>query len=225
MAYTMVPVTDWLSELTVAAPGGTQEGYLQALRQTLREFTVDSGAWLRELGPITMAPGKGKYTITPQHDADVLYIHSVAYVHGGNDGDGTYTRNLRPQQVPAYRLRSTAASSSPMGFYGDPEESGVFYITPPPNEDVAGELVPYVSLGLLSDNCDQVPAQFKRVWFDIILDGTLGRLTSQQDKPYTNTMAAQYHIRRFRNGIAKARDVAHRQFTSAESAFLFPAWA
>lgn len=64
-------------------------------------------------------------------------------------------------------------------------------------------------------------ALFKK-YFTWLLDGVLGRLMSQQNKSYSDTKMAQYHLARFRNGIAKARIETQRANTSGAGSWRFP---
>jgi hypothetical protein len=78
-----------------------------------------------------------------------------------------------------------------------------------------------VSFDAVNCGCSQ---ELWSSWFEPVLDGTLGRLYSQPAKPYSSPQLAQYHMRRYRAGIARARDVANRGFTNGV-AWRFPYFA
>lgn len=219
-------ITDWIDELLPHVPGVSLQGAKQALRATLREFAVDSGAWLHELPPVSLRAGRDVYYLEPTAcgNTTVLYIQAISYVV---DNGTNFVRFLKPLQGTNYRARSAQAPlSEPWGFLADPAEPGKFLLVPGVSEDVVDALIPYVALGFSEQfEDDAIPLRFRRYWFDHILDGAIGRLIGQQDKPYTNLVLAQYHKRRFRAGVSKARDMARRQMAGAESDFQFPFWA
>jgi hypothetical protein len=64
-------------------------------------------------------------------------------------------------------------------------------------------------------------ALFKK-YFSPLLDGVLGRLMAQPNKSYSDAKMADYHLKRFRNGIAKARVEAQRANTSGAGSWRFP---
>ena len=81
-----------------------------------------------------------------------------------------------------------------------------------------------VRCALLPVGCDmEVPDFAATHYFEAILDGALGRMYSYPKSPWGDTKLAQYHLRRFRNEMAKARDVAKRRFTRADPEWATPA--
>lgn len=64
-------------------------------------------------------------------------------------------------------------------------------------------------------------ALFKK-YFTPLLDGVLGRLMAQQNKSYGDTKLADYHLKRYRNGIARARIEAQRANTAGAGSWRFP---
>lgn len=214
----------WADELTVMLPGATKNAIQLALRATFREFCLQSGAWVRELPLIDLTEGVATYDLAPYvTDAEVLYILSVLWK--AESAPDAYYRTLKAMQVPHNRGRRVAVSEAPVAFYGTSEQPSVITVDPIPAKDLPQSLLVYVALGPKYPYEDAVPAFFRSHLFDVILDGTAGRMMGQQDKPYTNTIGAQYYMRRFRTGMAQARDMSRRQFTSAETEFRFPNWA
>jgi hypothetical protein len=66
------------------------------------------------------------------------------------------------------------------------------------------------------------PAWVLKVYREHIMDGVLGRMMSQKQKPYTDATLAMYHLKRFRAGIAIARTAAMRQNTFGAQNWRFP---
>lgn len=215
----------WADELGVLMPGLPQQAAKQALAATVREFCTASGAWIRRLDDVPIVSGQGYYSLNPLTDATVLYVMAVGYVTDTSGSQGEIVKFLNPLQAPHYYKRSATPSEQPWGYAGDPEIPGRFRLLPTVNTTESVALAPFVALGPVRPFDDQVPEHFSQVHFDVILEGAASKLMAQQDKPYTNIVTAQYYGRRFRSGMATARDMARKQFTTAESDFIFPFWA
>lgn len=218
----MVDVSIWADEIMPSVPGATVAVVKQALRAAFREFCVQSGAWMRELPAISIVEGQETYTVNPQDDAQVLYIQMIVFKP---PPPGSFSRVLTPYQQPDKYRHTASTTSSPFGYFGDPEFPGNFSLRPIPDKDIPDSLFVFATLGPSSRTTDEFPDFVGTHYFDVILDGAMGRLTAQSDRPYTNIANAQYHLRRFRAGMSQARDVTRRQFTTAESDFVYPPWA
>lgn len=57
---------------------------------------------------------------------------------------------------------------------------------------------------------------------DVILDGVLGKMMSQRNKPWTDTQMTVYHNRKFEGGKARARVDGTRNNTYRQQAWRFP---
>lgn len=221
----MVDFNLWADELGVMLPGLTEMAAKQALGATFREFCVVSGAWVREIDPISIVADQATYEINPLSDATVLYIMAISYQPEQTDTNNRYSRFLQPSQEMYSRSRAAAPGSQPWGYVGNAEVPGQFTLVPTVGTNIADSLIPYVALGPINPFDGMFPASFQTYHFDKILTGAAARLMSYQDKPYTNLMVSQVYHKRFRAGMAEARDMARRQFTSAENDFVFPYWA
>jgi len=142
------------------------------------------------------------------YDANVMSVMHIKY-------DDTY---LKPQHA----LDTDSNGTIPTEFYG--QEAGLVRLIPTPAATVASIMEAQVIL-VPAFTTNVVPNDAKSVWFDEILDGVLGRLYTQPNKTYTNLVQGQYHLRRFRDGISRARDTARRRYTQTENSWTFPAWA
>jgi hypothetical protein len=165
---------------------------------------------------------------------DISYVHVLSYfesyVWDPNPDLATQkaTHFIQPEQTPGGRNSHSTARGWPKNFRTYNERPGALQLVPTLRGDqVAKEgFVPWVSLTFPRTYvADSVPVVFERYWYEIILDGVLTKLMSQQDKPYTNPVLARYHGARFRNGISQARDMAQRQFSNSERGWVYPAWA
>jgi hypothetical protein len=217
------PITDLCDEVMILMPGATLAAVTLITKATLREFFVQSGAWVKELPPVSIKANVDTYYLDPQADGDVLYITAMAYPAGDR------YKFLKSLTQSASRARVTAPSAIPIAYHGYVDHPGKFTLYPVVTEDNKQALIPYAALTLHSKDCDNVeaavPTWMLRYWKDHWIDGISSKMMMQPDKPYTNLLQAKYHATRFRNGISQARDMARRQFTNAETDFQFPGWA
>lgn len=72
------------------------------------------------------------------------------------------------------------------------------------------------------DNYPQVPSWLVDNYRMVFEDGLLGRLMSQPAKPYSNERMAIYHMRRFRDGMSRARVESSHQNLQDGQAWRFP---
>lgn len=73
--------------------------------------------------------------------------------------------------------------------------------------------------------CGILPVELWSQWFETILSGTLARLYLQPAKPYSSPQLAAVEMRKFRNGINQARDIADRGFTDGGGRWMYPYFA
>ena len=216
-----IPVAHWADEMMIRLPGASPAGCQQAFRGAFVEFCTKSGAWVRECAPMDAVADQVKYVVNPGADAEVLYIVAVSWTKEGTDR--TFLHAL---QAPYRGRRLTQASDQPFGFLGSYEKLGEFELVPHAKETVADALTPWVCIRPpVGSFFEEVPEFVAGAFYEEVLDGAIGRMMVQQGKPYSNQAGAMYHLKRFRIGISTARDVARRQFTSAEASFVFPFWA
>lgn len=202
----LVSPEEWLRELRTRLPG-ISEGQLKLeLSSTLREFFTKSGMWMEELAPINVIADKDLYKLVfPQ--AKVMGVHNVS-IEG--------TPITLTDRMPSFTGSST---STPRMAYM--LEHDLLQLFPMPNVDIIKGLRVRARLNPGHGMC-KVPVEAVSHFFDEIMDGVLGRLYSQPGKPYTNLIQSQYHLKRFRDGMAMARDMARRRYSTAASSWSFP---
>jgi hypothetical protein len=70
-----------------------------------------------------------------------------------------------------------------------------------------------------------LPVEVWSTWFEVVLDGVLSRIYQQPMKPYSSPQLAEYHGKRYRNGISTARAVAQKGNTDGGGRWRFPYFA
>lgn len=229
----MASLNQWFEEIIPEVPGATEAGVKQALRRIFRKFCQDSGAYILEHEqPIDIVANVADYsiltaypTLVTSDDHVPIYLWAVGFFedYAGND---SRWRRLVPLQAPQYRILTRAPSDRPWGYTGDIRDPDLFRLTPVVDRNISQALGVFAAFRFkdypdFPD--DTLPDVFASHWFDIIRDGAIGDLCGQQDKSYTNPQLALLHQRRFRNGVARARDEARNQFNTSENEFLYPA--
>lgn len=224
-------INDWLDELYTRVSGASTSELRQEIRATLREFTVQSGAFQVELAPIDIVANQEDYDLEPlQAPYDnfiVLYIVAIAY-DADPGADNGFARFLKPLQSPNHRYFTSVPGDQPFSYITYLDEPGRFTLKPFLSVDGPEQLRPTVALGFpegANFQDDQIPIQFRRYWYDHIVDGVCGRMMAMQDKPYSNLVQARYHMQRFRTGMSQARDMGRNQMNTSENEFIFPSWA
>lgn len=227
----MASLDQWFEELITECPGASEHGTKQVLRRIFRKFCVDSGAYILEQeAPFDIVADQIGYnvmngypTLVTSDDHIPIYIWSISYFE--DFATSLRHRFLVPLQAPQYRVNSQSPASQPWGYKGDIRNPGGFDLVPAIDRNIVDALGVYVVFRLkdypdFPD--DAVPEVFANHWFDIILDGLIGEMCAQQDKSYSNVQKALLHQRRFRNGIARAREEARNQFNTSEAEFIYP---
>jgi len=208
-----VNISVWTNELRAVVPGCTSDAADQAIKATLREFYNKSGLWVETLEDLNATGAMEEIDLSAAakadgYDANVISAYYIKY-------DDAYLK-------PLHQVKQFDTGIIPTHYYG--LEAGRYGIRPTAVDVVADIMEARVVL-TPAFTTDVVPNDAGGIWFDQILDGMLGRLYTQPNKTYTNLVQGQYHLRRFRAGIAEARDVARRRYTQTENSWTFPAWA
>ena len=201
---------DLVSDVMTRVTGAPLTTATLLVTNALREFYVHSASYIRDSQPISILETKVDYVIPQQPGGDVLYIY------GGKVGDGNYIRI----GLAASRMAGTTSTSISRFWSPTP---GSIRVEPVPSNDFDDPLV--LSLALRPTSLADVSDEVFPYHYDVVIDGAIGRAYMMPDKPWTNVKTATYHLQRFRNGMASARDVARRKYTSADTPVTFPPWA
>lgn len=89
-------------------------------------------------------------------------------------------------------------------------------------ETYYAEVVTNVSLPTARDQVPIGPDWVLPVWHLGILDGLLGKMMAQPSKSFSNVAQSAYHLKRFRDAIARARVSKLRANTNGTQAWRFP---
>lgn len=186
-----VALTNWLKDLLPHTPGIVRSVARREVIKAAREFFRDSTAWREVVQSAYFADGAYALTAVPQStDSEVLTILSV-------EANGV------PLTLKAERPTGDRPDGTPTCWYPVPGTVDGFEVWPTPDQYDDEILVRVVLIP--TDAATSLPDVAARRHFDGILDGALGRVYGHPAKPYSNPTLAEYHLRRFRNAISKAK--------------------
>lgn len=69
---------------------------------------------------------------------------------------------------------------------------------------------------------EQVPQFVVDLWWQVLKDGIQGKLMNQPGKTYSNDTLALYHLRRFNDGMSRARIATEMQNVQGANAWIYP---
>lgn len=93
---------------------------------------------------------------------------------------------------------------------------------PNDNATYTATVVKNVSLPTTRDDMPIAPSWLLPLWHVGLLDGLLGKMMLQPQKSYSSEKAGPYHLKRFRDAIARARVSKLRANTNGATAWRFP---
>lgn len=176
----------------VKATGASEAGIKAEFFEAASEFFNDSNAW-QDQSTFSTVAGVTTYNVSPTAEGRVIRLAGVL--------DG----NLVPQSALMPDLGAITLQSAP-----NTVQTMTAYFVKTLDLPTYNRMIP-----LMPD------ALFKK-YFAPLLDGVLGRLMSQENKSYADAKLSNYHLARFRTGIAKARVETMRANTSGAGSWRFP---
>jgi hypothetical protein len=236
----LVPLKDLYDEVAVICNGLSVPALEQAVLATLREFCRRSGAYIERLPALTLYPGKDTYYLDPQPYGRVLYINRVVYMLPDeetgrqlpllNEDYFAHNNDSLGTDSVSRSLAYGSAATMPTRIYTNSRESGVIRVWPEPTVQVDDCLYVTVSMTYKREVCSatgelELPEVFFRYWFDVLLAGTVYKLSMQMDKPWTSRENAAFYGKLFMSGCANARTEARAGHSVSEPPFYYPFWA
>lgn len=180
---------------------GALDGVLQMeMVNVLNEFLNGSNLWTEDI-PFGVTPTTETYLENPS----------------------AWTYTIVPTRGSINRLVALVTSSSlpvPAGM----EIPGEIVLGRQPSEADTYTARVALVLGdqMTKEGYPDFPQWILSKYYTDILDGLLGAMMGQLAKPYSNPQLAQYHMRRFRSGIAGAKVEAQHQNVYRGQSWRFP---
>jgi len=202
-----------LNQAAVKLAGASNAGIKAELYDVLTEFFDISGSWY-----------------------EILQVDGTAYqtdyVVGVTEGQiirlgPVYTNSLFTTNA-LYNAAKLASPGGNLGQFTPVSASmaivGKVVLSNLPNAPAAMRFVVIknVTLPTTHDQTPVGPDWVLPLWNRYILDGVLGKMMSTQNKSYTNDTLGTYHLKKFQEGIARARTAALAANTNGAQAWCFP---
>lgn len=230
-----------LATLRIRAPGVSQQNLNLELFNALDEFFTDSSAWRWE-SAIPLVADDQEYPIFPPAGTDLVQVMGVKHNEAPVPPQSTDPNDTTIKQRG--RIAGLPLADSDTLFEPNDTQSpgGVFryslyfpkYISIDVPPDAAAQQFPLVLIlalklnyQALEDDPNEWPLE-TYMWSQYhegFMDGTLARLMSQINKPYSNPTMAQYHMKRFRKFTNRAKQVAISGNLFDQQNWTFPRWA
>lgn len=208
-------LTKLMQQAIVKLNGASSNAVKAELFDVLTEFFDISSSWQERID-LDLTPFTARYEIIPSEgqiirllcaSGNSLYQNTAALVaaealNGGQDV-GSWTR-----------LNATLE---------DPTNS-IMHVLNPPNTAQAARVwvVKNVVLPTTKDLVPIAPDWVLPKWGRYILDGVLGKMMSTPAKSYSNDALGVYHLKRFQEGISRARTATLSQNTHGAQSWVFP---
>lgn len=185
-----------MDDLQLQLPGALLGAIQAELRNTLRDFFINTNIWLEDVDVKTKA-NVVSYDITPTSPGTPVRLMKLT-----NADD----LPVRYATMPEFgQLLLANAPSQPEKWFAR------VAITVSGAKDKEGN--PYFPMWVLDR------------YYDTILAGVLARMMAQSAKPYTNQQMAGYHQKQYLRGKAKAKHQGNVENTFGGQRWRFPAFA
>lgn len=187
---------DWaelINSARVELPGSSDAGIHKALYSVLHEFCFETNVWFEDITFKTVI-GQSDYVVTPQEPGEIVRMIGV--------------RNANLDTVSA----------------GMPTPGTISLGCKPQNAGnvLTARVAKVPSTALTRDGSPEIPDTLLPLYGPTILEGLLGRMMSQVNRPYRDDRLALYHSRKFRSALTTVRAAVLKQNTWATGGWRFP---
>lgn len=186
-----------MNEARVTLVGASDAGLKGALYNVLTEFLNDSSSWTQSV-QVNAVTTRREYPLQVP-EGQIIRLVGVSQPSSALNGQPVFIPALMPSVGTLFLSQAPATAAT-----------------------YEAEVVTNVSLPVGRDGIPGGPDWLLPIWHNEILDGLLGRMMMQPGKSYTDKGLSAYHLKRFRDGIARARVSKLRAKTNGAQAWRFP---
>jgi hypothetical protein len=204
MAINKTDFDQLMNQARIKLVGASDAGLLGELYDVLSEFFNDSRSWTQDI-TVPYQPNTQSYPVQPI-EGQIISLVGVSD-WGPVVPPTTIVPNPNTSFVPALM-----PDLGTLVLMQAPNVSGYYQVTVCTN----------VSLPTDRHQMPIAPSWVLPIWHVGILDGLLGKMMSQPGKAYANDKQSAYHLKRFRDAIARARIAKMRANTNGAAAWRFP---
>lgn len=195
-------------------PGSSDSGIKGVMFDVINEFFDVSNAWTEWL-QFSINVNQQLYSIYPQHGGMILRLIAV---YDSNQVPLPASIVLGPQP-------NNTSSSVPAQYI--PPPGALLSLTFPQNTSMQGSILVAKNV-ILPNNKDEIPdapSWLFPFYGRYITEGIVGTLQLQKGKPYydPSPLGAQFHLRKFRDGMAMAKVATMRSNLFGGQSWRYPA--
>lgn len=206
-----VNMTTWQPEIYTSIVGVPTPGLIHAVRNTARQFCLETQLWTLELTRISVVANQNNYTITipAAQYAELIVIDNVKYKQNGLDDDQfkdldpiseeTMDKDERENDAWKYETAPT-----PTKFWMEPDDDTTLYLYRKPTLASTSGLLVRVIL-MPSKTATVVPDFVYYKHEPTITKGTLAELYAMKTMPWYDPNLAGAWAAAFKAGIADAK--------------------
>lgn len=195
-------ITRLMNNARVRLTGATDDALQRELFMVMDEFFKQTNVWKEDI-PITIPgndPAGTRYIIAPNEPGNITQLMWV-FTASSDDSMARGAAIAAGMDVPGELWLGAQPSSEQYLVV-----TVALTVQDPVNRD--GYVV--------------FPAWVAQKYGDAILDGLLGRMMTQPNKPWTNSQMSVFHLRSFNSKKVQARVEATRNNTYRQQAWRFP---
>jgi hypothetical protein len=211
---------DYIAQQVLQMMPGCPDTLAQSvLQNVIRDFYYKSTGWRENIGPYTIIEGVTEIDLNPVDQYSQCHLVLDAFVYPDTSG-GNLPRYLKPSGREIYGNDVGA----PLNYYMDGPDKMLIY--PIPDQNYGNILYIYMSLMPVL-NVGTLPNIAITHHFDGLFYGTLHRLGSMPNKPWTVKDAALRNEwkRMAQQNRSLARDIATRGYGPSDGKIVFPNFA
>jgi hypothetical protein len=185
-----------MNQARVKLPGASESGLKGELFDVINEFFDVTNAWF-EWMPIQIVPNLQLYAVNPQKGGMIIRLVCI----------------FDPNKVI---LPAHMAEIEPPG--------AKIFLTWPQNIVMTAHamFIKNIVLPNTKDEIPDAPSWLLPMYERYILAGLLGAMMAQPTKGYTNMAQSQYHLKRFRDGMAMVKTAVARSNLVGGQSWRFP---
>ena len=211
----------WINDVRMTLPNVLEAVVRSELITTIEEFYRRAQPWLQELGPYPVNIDQREMKVNPVPDGDQFVpegmdpvdVQRVIYIKRA------WFKGRQLSQAPFGGRSMERTGDSPVAFYCPYPDVIRFLPIPEKQHDD--------SLTILAAIAPKNPQFFmpQMTWthfYDVVLDGVLGRMMGHEAKPYANSEKSEFRLRRFKGNCQRIRGEAEAGFTVAGVGWSFP---
>lgn len=196
--------TQLMNQARVTLVGSSDAGLKGAFYDVCSEFLNDSSAWTQDVSFLAITTRTEYMLNVPE--GQIIRLAGVATPQ--TPQGQAQNANTVPGGIPVPALMPDVGT----------------VVIPAQNADTRLVATFVCNVGLPSDRkgVPIAPDWLLPIWHVGLLDGLLGKMMLQPGKSYSNERTATYHLKRFRDAIARARVSKLRASTNGTQAWRFP---